>query len=104
MKMKSKILFTLLLLMIGYISAYDLYLAISFSEELIANEQNPLGRYLIKVNNGNIALFMGLKFAGTITCLAILIALYQCKKSWAWICISAITLVQILLLLYLISY
>ena len=103
-KMKSKIFFGLLLLVIGYISAYDLYLAISFSEELILNEQNPLGRYLIKVNNGNIALFMGLKFAGTITCLAILVVLYQCKKSWAWICISAITLFQISLLLYLITY
>ena len=102
--MKSKIFFIFLLLLIGYISAYDLYLATSFSSELIENEQNPLGRFLIKANNGNIALFMGLKFAGTITCLAILAIMYKFKKNWAWICVSAITLFQISLLLYLITY
>ena len=68
---------------------------------MLENEQNPIGRYLIAKDGGAVALFMGVKMAGTIFALGVLVFLYHYKKFYAWVSIISLTIAQFLLLYYL---
>ena len=96
-----KVYFTVMWLAIGWISAIDLYWAIKNQHIMLNNEENPIGRYLIGLDDGSVALFMGLKMAGTILALGLLIVLYHYKKLYAWLSIISLTVAQFLLLHYL---
>src|SRR5262245_52914142 len=50
---------------IGCVSAYDAFLAMKYRNELSEMEQNPLGQLLLMLNDGDPALFLGVKFLGT---------------------------------------
>ena len=50
--------------LVGFISAIDVYYAIKFSTSLPTMEENPLGKYLIRIAGGDISLFIGCKVAG----------------------------------------
>lgn len=52
-------------IIVGGVSALDMYLAIKFSESLNIMETNALGRWLMECDGGSVALFMSLKLAGT---------------------------------------
>ena len=96
-----KFYFAAMWLAIGLISAIDLYWAVKNQHIMIHNEENPIGRYLIGLDNGSVALFMGVKMAGTILALGFLIALYHYKRFYAWLSIIPLTAAQFLLLYYL---
>ena len=85
-------------LFIGFASAVDIYMSIKTQEYLLELELNPVGRWLIRQDGGDIALFMGIKTAGTTFALGILVMLYQWKKHWAWASIIGVTLMQIFVL------
>lgn len=59
-------------MLIGVVSAYDTYLTIKYAESLDIYEQNPLGRWLMGLDQGpvcetqQIAAFITAKFLGTI--------------------------------------
>ena len=59
-------------LIIGLISAVDVYYAIKFQKTLESMEENPIGLHLIELSNGDISLFMGLKVSGTVLVLGFL--------------------------------
>ena len=96
-----KFCFAALWLAIGFISAIDLYWAVKNQHVMLENEENPVGRYLIRLDDGSVALFMGVKMAGTILSLGVLVFLYHYKKLYAWLSIISLTVAQFFLLHYL---
>jgi len=96
-----KLCFAAMWLAVGLISAIDLYWAVKNQHIMLQNEKNPVGRYLIGLDDGSVALFMGVKMAGTILALGVLIFLYHYKKLYAWSSIIFLTVAQFLLLYYL---
>ena len=108
----ARILFYIQLIFISLVASYDSYLAVKLRDTLYNNELNPLGRMLIRMDNGDVALFMGVKMLGTISVLGILLFLYYYKESWpgacrvrnwATIATISVTLVQVIVLCFLCS-
>ena len=97
------IVFSTMWLIIGMISSYDLYLAVAHREELEQLELNPIGLWLIDLGDGDLSLFMGIKMAGTVTVLGILVLMYAGYKKLAWICCSTVAFLQVWLLVYLLT-
>lgn len=60
------------LLFIGAVSAYDAWLVVDWADEILCNERNLVGRYLIQLTNGDVTLFLSCKVAGTIGALTFL--------------------------------
>lgn len=71
-------------LVIGSVAAYDTYLTLKYSEYLHTYEQNPIGRWLLQLDNGpvcnlqQVAAFITAKVVGT---LIVLIAI-QMISAW----------------------
>lgn len=60
------------LMFIGIVSLYDAWLVIALADEILWNEQNLVGRYLIELTNGDVTLFVSCKLFGTAGALSIL--------------------------------
>jgi hypothetical protein len=97
-----RFIFCILWLFIGAVSSYDLYLLIKFRDVLI--EQNPIGQWLISVDNNDISLFSGCKMLGTIIALGILTIIFSYNKKLGLIITSVISVFQLILLFYLTIY
>jgi cytochrome b subunit of formate dehydrogenase len=97
----GKYYYAVMWMAIGIISSVDIYWAIANQDMMMELEENPIGRYLIGVDDGSIALFMSVKVAGTIIALGSLVFLYHWKQKYAWPIIITITLAQFFLLSYL---
>lgn len=72
--------FPLLLAFIAAVSLYDTFLIIRFSETIFEMEENPLGSWLLRMGHGEVELFVRAKLAGTLTVVAILLAMYRCRS------------------------
>jgi len=97
----GKYYYGIMWLAIGIISSVDVYWSIVNQEILMEAEENPIGKYLIEHEDGDIALFMSVKVAGTIMALGILVVLYHWNKRYAWPIIIVLTVAQFWLLSYL---
>lgn len=71
-------LFALLWLFVIFVSVLDGYLAIRFRHELAATELNPVGRWLIHLNGGQVWLLLATKFVGTVAAATAVLLLYGC--------------------------
>lgn len=98
---RERLLMAALWLFIGVVAAYDTYLSIKFQELLQAQELNPLGRWLISIDNGSVATFMGCKFIGTLLVLGTIQVLYTYKRHIGLTVASALAGIQGMLALYL---
>ena len=108
----GRIAFYIQLVFISLVASYDSYLAVKLRDTLYREELNPLGRMLIRMDNGDVALFMGAKMLGTIFVLGSLLFLYYYKESWAGASVvknwattvtAFVTLVQVIVLCFLCS-
>lgn len=99
----SKFLFALQWFLIAAVSSLDLYLAIKLQSVLYDYEENPIGRVLMDLDGGGVALFMGIKCLGTCTVLGILFVLWAYNKKRAMAVIAGVSAFQIWLLYYLFS-
>ena len=97
-KYAHTIAYAQLCLFIGFASAFDIYMSIKAQEYLFDIEMNPVGRWLIRLDGGSVALFMGVKTAGTTLALGILVWMYLHKRSWAWMSIVFVSLMQLFVL------
>ena len=97
-------IFAFLLLFIVSVSAIDVYWSIHNQDELMKVEKNPLGRYLMNMDDGSIGLFMASKLMGTVFVCCTLILLYLYRKKWAWTAIITLAIIQFLLLIYLLFW
>jgi hypothetical protein len=77
-------IFTAVLTFIGGASAYDGYLVVRTGDMIRHFEKNPVGRYLIDRNDGDPALFLQVKAAGTIVALTALAALRKRSRRLAF--------------------
>jgi len=97
----GKYYYAVMWMAIGIISSIDVYWAIVNQDMMMEVEENPVGRYLMGMKGGGIALFMSVKVAGTIIALGALVFLYHWKQKYAWPTIITITIAQFFLLSYL---
>lgn len=75
-------------LIVCIVSAFDVYWIVRNQDVLLECEQNPVGVWLIQLDDGRVALFMAVKFFGTALVLSItpLIFLYARKFGYAIMC------------------
>lgn len=83
------------------VSAYDMYVSIKVRDVLYGHELNPVGRYLMRLDGGDVALFMGLKAAGLVLVLGFLTALRSYRRGMAFGTTLALCGLQVWLLWYL---
>jgi hypothetical protein len=69
--------FTSALVFVGAVSAYDSYLVVRTGDMIQDFEKNPVGLYLIQIDNGNPSVFLRVKAAGTIVALTLLSFLHR---------------------------
>lgn len=87
---------------IGCVSAYDAFLAMKYRDELVYMERNLLGRVLLSLNDGDPAIFLGVKFLGTTFVLGVLANVYHSRPQRGMVIAKAVATFQIALLAYLI--
>ena len=66
-------------------------------------EKNPIGVYLIQLDNGDVSLFIGLKFISTFCVLAVLYGLYYKFPKTMIYAVIGVAIFQVWLLFYLYS-
>lgn len=88
-------------LFIGLVAAYDVYLSIKYQEMLRFTEMNPVGQWLLALDGGNVAIFMGCKVVGTLLVLGILQLMYFFRRRLALFVAGILAALQGALGLYL---
>jgi len=83
------------------VSAHDGCLVVVCRQAIRDAERNPIGRWLIRLNGGDIWLLLGVKAAGTVIVSASLLYLYWWHPRWGMATCSVIAAAQLLLLIYL---
>ena len=89
---------------IGCVSAYDAFLAMKNRHELVGPlgmEENWLGQWLLSLDGDDPALFLGVKFLGTVMVLGILTNLYVSRPYWGLAVARGVAAFQMILLAYL---
>ena len=100
---KHTVLKVFLWLFVIVVAAIDVYFAIKLQDSLLEFELNPIGKALINLDGGSVALFMAMKFFGTVIALAAVPVInYKYGNKWALIYITIAAIIQMLLLYFLI--
>ena len=95
-------IFPLLWAFITFVEVYDIYWSIKLQEVLYVFEKNPIGKWLISMDDGDVALFMSFKAAAIITALSSTAFLYMVGKyRIAFVALILLFLSRFFLLLYL---
>ena len=81
------------------VSLVDHYLTIKLQDIILESEQNPMGKFLIQ-RDGGVALFMTTKMLCLWIIFFILLSIYRDSKIKAYICVTALSVVQLLLVFY----
>ena len=84
-----------------FVSVFDGYLVFRFRHLIHTTELNPLGRWLITANGGQVWALLGIKFAGTILACSLLLLVYWKNARLGTGIASALALLQLSLLLFL---
>ena len=95
------IAFMAIWLFIGMVAAYDTYLTVKFQDLMIYLELNPLGHWLMQMDGGSVAIFLGCKFAGTVLVLGVVPLLYLIRPLLGMFVAGALTSVQFCLVMFL---
>jgi len=89
--------------LIGSIETFDIYCSIKLQETLSIYEKNPIGKFLIQLDDGDVALFMTMKAATMMMLLGIIPVIYALgRKITAWIMMFVILISRFLVFGYLI--
>ena len=81
------------------VSLVDHYLTIKLQEVIFEAENNPVGKFLIELDDG-VALFMTIKMLCLWIIFSILLSIYNDSKMKAYICTITLSIAQFLLVLY----
>ena len=100
----STLLYYTLWIMIVAVSVHDGYLVLLNRWTIAQDERNPLGRWLISADGGNVRLLLVAKLLGTIGVATVLLVLFWKKPRLAWVVCTSLALMQIWLVVYLTSY
>ena len=66
-------------------------------------EQNPIGRYILELDEGDVSLFILLKIIGTYCVVSILYAFLHYNIGHAYVFAASVAIAQLILLIYLYS-
>jgi hypothetical protein len=94
-------IFSLCCLFVAAVSVHDAVLIVVNHEVISEVEQNPVGKWLLDVQGGEVWLFVFLKFAGTALVCAVLVTIFQRSQRLGMITVIPLATFQMLLLLYL---
>ncbi len=94
------LIYSVLWLFIGLTSAYDAYLNLRYPVTAQV-EENPIAKWILQASGDDVPLLIGLKFAGTLACLGVLVLVYLHKKASAMLIASTVASVQGMVLWYL---
>jgi len=100
-RQRGALLFIGTLAFVGAVSVYDGYLVVRTGDEIEAFEKNPVGLYLIQIDNGNPDVFLRVKAAGTIVALTGLSFLHRRSRRLAGPIAFALVAFQTGLLIFL---
>ena len=81
------------------VSLVDHYLTIKLQDGILDAEQNPIGKILMRIDGG-VALFMTSKMLCLWVIFFILLSIYKDSKIKAYICITTLSVAQLLLVFY----
>jgi len=93
--------FAALWMLIVAVSAYDGWWIVVNREILLKVEQNPLGRWLIDLNHGDVWLLLAAKAVGTVLAASLLLLLYWSRPSLGWTACLVTAAFQLWLVVYL---
>lgn len=94
--------FHLYCIAIAIISSLDIYWLSKYRSGI--TEQNPLGKYLIELDGGDISLFILFKVLGTFIVIGTLYILWSYKSRYGTVVAISIAIAQCILLFYLVFY
>ena len=101
MVIRNKTIIFILTLVSVVISIIDIYWSIKNQDTLLKDELNPLGKFLIKSDDGDVALFMTVKAAGTMVVGFTIPIIYWLNNKWGLTIGLGVTSFQIVLFAYL---
>lgn len=93
--------FVLCCLFVAAVSVHDAMLIVVNHQVISDVEQNPLGKWLLQVHDGEVWLFVLVKLAATALVCAVLVSLYQHKQRLGLMTVGGIAGFQAVLLGYL---
>lgn len=96
-----KIALAICVLVVAAISIHDAALIVLNDEVIRDTEQNPMGRWLIRIGDGDIFPFVVVKLLGTLLVCTTLLTMYTVWPKKALTVAAAITCFQLCLLFYL---
>ncbi len=86
---------------VGLVSVYDAWLVILLSEDILDHERNPIGRYLIRLQDGDVRLFVSFKLLSTGCVLFSLMWLIRHRRTIAVPVVRSLSVFQTWLLWFL---
>jgi hypothetical protein len=93
--------FPLAISVIAAVSLYDTFLIVRFSEVIVTTEENPIGKWLLKVGDGSVGIFVRIKLAGTIVVLSSLLGMWLCRSRMVFPVTTSVASYQAGLFMYL---
>jgi hypothetical protein len=90
-----------LLLFVAAVSLYDGYLVLENQDVIAGCEENPVCRYLIRIDGGGVSLLLRSKALGTSAALLVMLAVWLRNKQLALPVAAVVAAFQLALLLYL---
>jgi hypothetical protein len=95
------VIFGLCCLFVAAVSVHDAALVVVNHEVIADVEQNPMGQWLLDVQDGGVWLFVLLKLAGTALVCAVVVTLYQRHTQYGMVTAGGLVVFQAALLGYL---
>ena len=93
--------FLLMWLFIIGVSVHDGFLVLAHRSSIAEFELNPVGRWLIVSNGGDIWILLSAKALGTLAASSILLWLYWLRPRLGWTVCAVLCLLQLVLLIFL---
>jgi hypothetical protein len=97
----SNLIFCTLWIWIAFVSSIDNYLVVKFRNDMPHDEQNPVARFIMYLNDWDVSTFVGIKMFFTIIVLGILAIIYVGSKHYGLKCVTILSLFQAALFYYL---
>ena len=98
---RTTLVFTLCCSWIAVVSVHDALLVVAHHELINQFERNPIGRWLLQLDGGEVWLLVVVKLAGTAAVCTVLVRLYQYRADIALTVAVVLSCLQLLLLLHL---
>lgn len=93
--------FPVALIIIAAVSLFDTFLIVKYSDGLWVMEQNPVGRWLLEINDHDVSVFVRTKLAGTLIVLWTLMLMHHARSRFLFPVSTSVASGQMMLFVYL---